>query len=102
MKFTNYGKITIYASFDPTDNQISVHIVDTGSGIKPEEIKNLFTMFGKLQRTAEMNHEGIGMGLMICQKLVSLNHGQIYVHSDGENKGARFSFTMRMSLPEDS
>ena len=47
-----------------------------------------------------MNHEGIGMELMICQKLVNLNHGQIFVHSDGENQGARFSFTMRMKLPE--
>jgi len=49
---------------------LKVHIVDTGNGIREEDIVRLFSMFGKLRRTAEMNHEGIGMGLMICQKLV--------------------------------
>ena len=42
-------------------------------------------MFGKLHRTAEMNSEGIGLGLMICQQLVSLNGGTIGVSSEGEN-----------------
>ena len=42
-------------------------------------------MFGKLLRTAEMNHEGIGMGLMICQNLVRLSGGKISVHSKGED-----------------
>ena len=35
----------------------------------------LFKMFGKLRRTAEMNNEGIGLGLMICENLVKMNHG---------------------------
>ena len=58
---------------------------------------NLFKLFGKLKRTADMNSEGIGMGLMIVNKLVSLSQGTITVHSDGPNKGATFSFTMKMS-----
>ena len=41
------------------------------------------------------------MGLMICRNLVHLNDGEILVHSDGEDKGARFTFTMKMSKPED-
>ena len=42
-----------------------------------------------------MNSEGIGMGLMICQNLVKKNKGEISVHSDGQDKGATFSFTFR-------
>ena len=91
-------KSLIITSFDELNDLLTVHIIDTGKGIKAEEIEFLFTKFGKLQRTAEMNSEGIGMGLMICQNLVGLNHGTILVHSDGENKGARFTFTMKMSL----
>ena len=36
------------------------------------------------------------MGLMICENLVDKNGGTISVHSDGENKGSVFSFTMKM------
>ena len=57
-------------AFDEAEQMLKVHIVDNGNGIREEDIVRLFSMFGKLRRTAEMNHEGIGMGLMICQKLV--------------------------------
>ena len=73
-----------------------VHVADNGKGIGRDEISKLFSMFGKLKRTAQMNHEGIGMGLMICKELVALNEGTIKVHSDGEDKGSVFSFTMKM------
>ena len=58
----------------------------------------MFNLFGKLRRTAEINSEGIGMGLMICKQLVELNGGTIEVHSDGEDQGSIFTFTMRMHL----
>ena len=64
-------------------------------------MSKLFTKFGKLQRTAEINSEGIGMGLMICQNLVHLNEGKITVHSEGEDKGSRFTFTMKMKQPKE-
>ena len=64
-------------------------------------MSKLFTKFGKLQRTAEINSEGIGMGLMICQNLVQLNGGKITVHSEGEDKGSRFTFTMKMKQPKE-
>ena len=59
-------------------------------------MQKLFTKFGKLRRTAEINSEGIGLGLMICKELVSLNKGTIEAHSDGENQGSVFTFTLKM------
>ena len=56
----------------------------------------LFNLFGKILRTADQNHEGIGMGLMICKNLVELNGGKLDVHSDGEDRGATFMFSMKM------
>ncbi len=56
-------------------------------------------MFGKLKRTAKMNSEGLGMGLMICQQLVTMNKGAIQIKSDGEGKGstAIFSFSAKLA-----
>ena len=87
-------------AYDEREGMLKVHVHDTGKGIRQEDIPKLFSLFGKLRRTAELNHEGIGMGLMICQNLVRMNHGTIEVHSDGENQGSVFSFSMKMSLPD--
>ena len=84
------------ASYDEDSEFLTVHVADTGKGIKAEEMDELFSLFGKLKRTAELNSEGIGMGLMICQNLVQMNQGKITVHSEGEDQGSRFTFTMKM------
>ena len=83
-------------AFHEAEEMLKVHIVDTGKGILPEDFDRLFTQFGKLLRTAEMNSEGIGMGLMICQNLVIKSGGSITVQSRGEDQGATFAFSMGM------
>ena len=75
---------------------LKVHVIDTGKGIRSQDISKLFNLFGKLIRTASMNNEGIGMGLVICQNLVKLNGGTIGVYSAGEDEGSTFTFTMKM------
>ena len=44
-----------------------MYVEDTGTGIAHEHIPKLFNRFGKLHRTAEMNNEGIGLGLTIVK-----------------------------------
>ena len=44
-----------------------------------------------------MNSEGIGLGLLICTKLIQMNGGTIKVHSDGVDKGSAFCFSMKMN-----
>ena len=72
LKFTMSGSIEIKASYmiSPEGNLLIVHIKDSGQGITAEDIPKLFTRFGKLQRTAEMNSEGIGLGLTIVKQIV--------------------------------
>ena len=50
---------------------------DSGVGINAEDFKKLFTRFGKLHRTSEMNSEGIGLGLTIVKNIVESNGGRI-------------------------
>ena len=70
LKFTQGGKVEILMAFDEAKELLKVHVKDTGCGIRAEDMDLLFKQFGKLRRTAEMNSEGIGMGLMICRNLV--------------------------------
>ena len=97
IKFTNDGQVQILMAFDKCKQEIQVQCVDTGKGISEDEMIHLFSMFGKLKRTAAMNNEGIGMGLMICKKLVEGNGGELIVKSRGVNMGSSFIFSMRMS-----
>ena len=47
-----------------------MHVVDSGAGIAKEDFCQLFSKFGKLQRTADLNNEGIGLGLTIVKQIV--------------------------------
>ena len=75
LKFTVSGSVRVLMAFDTSEQMLNVHIVDTGKGIREEDMCKLFLLFGKLQSTASMNSEGIGMGLMICKNLVNINGG---------------------------
>ena len=73
---------------------------DTGVGISAEDLPKLFNKFGKLQRTAEMNSEGIGLGLTIVQGIVESSGGEIVVRSPGLNQGSSFCFSMQIASHE--
>ena len=97
MKFTTNGYIKIRARYEGHPSQmLVVEVIDTGSGIAPEDMDTLFSRFGKLLRTAEMNSEGIGLGLMIVKQIVESASGQVKVFSEGVGKGSTFSFSMLM------
>ena len=47
--------------------KLEIDVRDTGHGIASKDMSLLFTRFGKLQRTAAINDEGIGLGLNIVK-----------------------------------
>ena len=72
-KFTNMsgGKIKVTTNYDEEKSgTVAIKVKDTGSGIDAQDMAKLFSRFGKLQRTAKMNSEGIGLGLTIVQQIV--------------------------------
>jgi signal transduction histidine kinase len=48
---------------------LEFRVVDTGIGIKNEDLSKLFKMFGKLNSTSDMNQNGVGLGLTISKRL---------------------------------
>ena len=77
LKFTRAGFVRIIVGFDDLLGLLRVQVCDSGKGIRAEEIPKLCHKFGKLFRTAEMNHDGIGLGLMISKALIELNEGEL-------------------------
>ena len=73
-------------------------IKDTGVGLTDEEMKNLFTRFGKIERYGEdmdyIDIQGSGLGLYISKQIVDLHGGKIWADSDGRHKGS--TFTVRL------
>ena len=67
LKFTSKGFIKIKAGYNYDVNAVVVHIQDTGAGIVQEDFSKLFSLFGKLTRTASQNSDGIGLGLTIVK-----------------------------------
>ncbi|MDH3444651.1 MAG: GAF domain-containing sensor histidine kinase, partial [Deltaproteobacteria bacterium] len=70
-----------------------VWVKDTGIGIHPEEIKNLFQKYRQCNGSKELTDTGTGLGLVICKMIVEAHGGQIWVESK-EGMGSRFSFTL--------
>jgi len=101
MKFTPEGG-TITVSFEIKDNFLITSVTDTGQGIAPEDLKKLFTKFGRLQNSysAMAEARGTGLGLYISKSIINLHKGAITVHSDGLGKGSRFSFSLPIAGTE--
>ena len=96
LKFTNRGSIQVKASYDATLQVLIIHVEDTGVGISAADLPLLFSRFGKLHRTAELNNEGIGLGLTIVKQIVEASGGSIIAESGGPNCGSCFIFSMQM------
>lgn len=92
IKFTQKGgSILIKAS--RIKNYIHISVIDSGKGMTPEQIGNLFDL-EKTRSTIGTNGEkGSGLGLVLCKELVEKNRGFITVESQLEN-GSTFSFTL--------
>jgi len=75
-------------------NWAIISVSDTGVGFTDEEMKKIFTKFGKIERYGEgleyIDMEGSGLGLYITKQIVDLHDGKIWVESAGRNKGCIF------------
>lgn len=87
LKFTTEGQVILGVK-ECIDQQIEVVIEDTGSGISPEHIENIFRPF---VRERSVHAPGIGLGLAICKGLLEQMGSQIHLESV-VGKGSRFSF----------
>jgi len=76
------------------NEHIEFSILDTGVGLKEDDISKLFKQFSRIDRsdvTSNIITEGTGLGLFISKEIVEMHNGQILVESEGRNKGSKFT-----------
>ena len=97
VKFTDKGSITLSVEFIDSDvnldkpAQLRFHVQDTGVGMPPNKLANIFQPFEQIEDVMRANHGGAGLGLAICNELVQKLGGAITVSSK-VGKGSTFSF----------
>jgi len=89
IKFTEKGSVRI--SCDAEEDRIVVRVIDTGIGIKAEDLGTVFQSFRQIDSGLSRKHEGTGLGLSISKKIVELMGGQIWVTS-APGSGSTFAF----------
>ena len=102
VKFTERGAVTVRvdARLEPAQTPravLRVEVVDTGIGIAPERIGNLFQPFRQAETSTTREFGGTGLGLSICERLVSLMGGTLGVDST-RGEGSRFWFEIPVPI----
>lgn len=99
IKFTpEGGRVAI--DIETGADSVSVHVSDTGHGIDPAALPNIFRQFSQGDVDQGKANAGLGLGLSIVKILVAKHGGVVQAESEGVNKGSRFTVTLPLSEGE--
>jgi PAS domain S-box-containing protein len=91
IKFTEQGTVEIECKIK--DRWLEISVRDSGIGIKPEDLQQLFKPFQQIDTGLARSHEGTGLGLAICKHLITAMGGEITVESQW-GAGSTFKFIL--------
>ena len=89
-KYTDVGG-RIWLSAALHEHRAVAKIKDTGAGIAPDLLPDIFDLFKQAERTLDRSEGGLGVGLTLVKSLVELHGGTVMVHSDGLGRGSEFT-----------
>ncbi len=96
LKFTDSGRVLI--AVRPTAAAVELCVTDTGIGIKPEGMAQLFEAFRQVDGSARRVYEGTGLGLYLCKQLATMLGGSIRAESEF-GRGSRFTVSLPRATP---
>lgn len=99
LKFTEAGEVVL--SVDPDPEGLRFAVTDTGTGISPEVLPQLFQPFQQAEPSVSRLYGGTGLGLAICKRLVQAMDGSIGVDSQ-LSQGSTFWFVVALPVGEEA
>jgi PAS domain S-box-containing protein len=95
VKYSPRGE-EIKVSVRPDGEQLVIGVSDRGVGISPADQARLFAPFQRLEESRPGGTRGVGLGLLVCQRLVEAHGGRIWVESE-PGRGSTFFFTLPLN-----
>ncbi|MBX9706870.1 MAG: response regulator [Caulobacteraceae bacterium] len=93
VKFTEDGKITVSVAWRDADQQLVVVVSDTGCGIAPDRLANIFDSFEQADAGTTRRYGGTGLGLAISRRLAEIMGGSLSAQSE-VGQGSSFTLTL--------
>ena len=96
------GQVKITLTYNEKDHEAIIAVQDTGVGIEPHILPTVFEAFRQADQGLDRHRGGLGLGLALVKGLAELHDGQVTAHSDGLDKGAKFSIYLPITpqLPD--
>ncbi|GIW77431.1 MAG: hypothetical protein KatS3mg104_2494 [Phycisphaerae bacterium] len=93
IKFTPAGRIQIVSEFDVLNRDLVIRVHDTGIGMTPEQVSQLFQPFAQADAATARRYGGTGLGLRISRKLAEMMGGSLEVETES---GYGSTFILRL------
>ncbi len=100
LKFTGQGHVLVRAR-EEDDARVCFEVEDTGSGIEPGKLADVFQAFAQENQGDNRSHDGTGLGLTVCKRLTGLMGGEITANST-PGQGSCFRFSLPLHAAGDS
>jgi PAS domain S-box-containing protein len=101
VKYTPAGG-TVWLSSERRGRELEIRVHDTGEGISPEFLPNVFEPFRQASAGTTRTGGGLGLGLAIVRHLVELHGGTVRAESPGLGQGATFVVVLPIAGPGES
>ena len=93
------GRISLTATTNA--GELILKVSDTGIGIEPQKLSQIFDMFVQLDSSDPHPQGGLGVGLTLVRRLIEMHGGTVEAHSDGAGKGSEFIVRLPITATTD-
>ncbi|MGD8785024.1 MAG: ATP-binding protein [Thioalkalispiraceae bacterium] len=93
IKFTDSGEVSLDVTFVSATNELKFEVIDSGIGMTPEQIKQIFKPFKQADSSTSRRFGGTGLGLSLSARLAELLGGRLHVESEA-GKGSVFQLIL--------